>query len=75
MFFWIHVFRVHVFQGPGFSGSSFSRVQVFQGLEPGSGPRFLGSRSRVWVQVLEVANMRNISLEKSYTKCGEETIT
>ena len=54
---------------PGFSGSRFSRVQVFQdpgfsgsrvqGLGPGSGSRVRvqgpGSRSRVRVQVLEVA--------------------
>ena len=36
-------------QGPGFSESRFFRVQVFQG------PGFLGSGSRVWFQVLEVA--------------------
>ena len=40
-------FRVQVFQGPGFSGSKFFRVQ-----DPGPGSR---SGSRVWVQVLEVA--------------------
>ena len=39
-------FRVQVFQSPGFSGSRFLRVQVFQGPGPGS---------RVRVQVLEVA--------------------
>ena len=38
--------RVQVFQSPGFSGSRFLRVQVFQGPGPGS---------RVRVQVLEVA--------------------
>ena len=38
-------FRVQVFQGPGFSGPRFFRVQVFQGPGP-------GSRSRVRVQGL-----------------------
>ena len=52
-------FRVQVFQSPGFSGSRFFRVQVFQGLSF-SGSRFFGSRffrfrSRVRVQVLELA--------------------
>ena len=37
------------FQGPGFAESRFFWVRVFQG------PSFSGSRSRVWVQVLEVA--------------------
>ena len=53
-------FRAQVFEGPGFLGSrvqgpgSVSRVQVLvQG--PGSGPGSV-SGSRVWVQVLEVAN-------------------
>ena len=40
-------FRVHIFQGPGISGSG-SRVQVFQGPDPGSSVR---------VQVLEVARI------------------
>ena len=40
----------NAFQGPGFSESRFFRVQVFQG------PGFSGSGSRVWVQVLEIAN-------------------
>ena len=48
---------------PGFSGSMFFRVQVFQGLGfSGSGsrvqgPDFAGSGSRVRVQVLEVADL------------------
>ena len=42
-------FRAQVFQGPDFSESRFFRAQVFQ--DPG----FSGSGSRVWVQVLEVA--------------------
>ena len=55
-------FRAQVFEGPGFPGSrvrvqgpgSGSRVRVLvQG--PGSGPGSV-SGSRVWVQVLEVAN-------------------
>ena len=53
--------RVQVFQSPGFSGSRFFRVQI-QALGPESeskvrdqGP---GSWSRVWVQVLEVADQR-----------------
>ena len=53
-------FRAQVLEGPGFLGSrvqgpgSVSRVRVLvQG--PGSGPGSV-SGSRVWVQVLEVAN-------------------
>ena len=65
-------FRAQVFEGPGFPGSRFLRVQgpgsrvrvqgpgsgsrvrvLVQG--PGSGPGSV-SGSRVWVQVLEVAN-------------------
>ena len=44
-------FLVHVFLDPGFSGSIFFRIHV-QDLGPG----FSGSGSKVWVQVLEVAN-------------------
>ena len=44
-------FRIHAFQGPGFSSSWFFWVQVFQA------PCFSGAGSRVWVQVLEVANV------------------
>ena len=49
---------------PGFSGSRFFRIQVFQGPGPGSWSRIQspgfrvqgpGPRSRVQVQVLEVA--------------------
>ena len=53
--FFMHPAVSHVFHGPGFTGSRFFRVQVFQA------PIFLVSRilgSRilwVWVQVLEVA--------------------
>ena len=45
------------FQGPGFAGSRFFSVQVFEGPSLGSmsGFRFLGSVSRIWVQILEVA--------------------
>ena len=35
-------FRVQVFQSPSFSGSRFFRVQVFQGPGPGSGSRVQG---------------------------------
>ena len=48
-FSWSRFFSVQVFQGPGFSGFRFFRVQGFLG------PGFSGSRSRVRVQVLEVA--------------------
>ena len=41
--------RIHVFQGPSFFGFMYFRVQVFKG------PRLSGCRSRVKVQVLEVA--------------------
>ena len=40
----------HVFHGPGCSWSMFVRVQVLLGPSP-------GSRSRIWVQVLEVAQL------------------
>ena len=40
--------KSHVFHGPGFPGSMFFKLQRFLG----SGS---GSRSRVWVQDLEVA--------------------
>ena len=38
-------YRIHVFQGPGFSGSRFSKVQVFQGSGPGSGFKKFATRS------------------------------
>ena len=44
---------MQVFQGPDFLGSRFFSVQAFQGLGP-------ESRSRVWVQVLEVADVKEI---------------
>ena len=49
MFLRIQVFKVQVFQGPGFSRVQVFQVQVF--LVSG----FLGSKSKVWVQVLEIA--------------------
>ena len=42
-------FRVQVFQSPSFSGSRFFRVQV-QGPGPGSRVQGPGYESRVWVQ-------------------------
>ena len=51
----------HVFQDPYFSGPMFFRIQVFQG----SG--FSGSRSRFWVQVLEVAQTNTLR-KKSQVK-------
>ena len=56
------IFRIQVFEGPGFSGFRFSRffwVQVFLG------PGFSRSRSRVRVQVLEVAIIKIKNLEHS----------
>ena len=57
---------------PGFSGSRFFRVQVFQG------PGFSGSGSRVRVQVLEVAIFQNILheifSEKAAAFYGNRTI-
>ena len=49
-------FKVQVFQGPVFSGSRFFRVQVFQG----PGFQEPGPRSRVWVQILEVALVKRV---------------
>ena len=51
-------FRVQVFQGLGFSESRFFRVQVLEV------PGFSGSRSRVWVQVLEVALCQSLVIIK-----------
>ena len=48
------LFRVQVFQGLGFPRSRFFRVQDFQG------PGFSGSGSKVRVQVLEVADLKNL---------------
>ena len=53
-------FRIQIFQGPGFSESRFFRFQVFQGPGPGSG-------SRVRVQVLEVA-LDYLTFRKQRTK-------
>ena len=47
-------FRVQVFKGSVFSGSRFLRVQVFR-VQVFLGPGFSVFRSRVRVQVLEVA--------------------
>ena len=64
-------FRVQVFQSPGFSGSRFFRIQVFQGSGPVSWSRIQspgfrvqgpGPRSRVQVQVLEVAPQSKFSI-------------
>ena len=44
-------FRVQVFQGPCFSGSMFFKVQVFQGPSPGPGSRYQGSGSGFRVRV------------------------
>ena len=57
---------------PGFSGSRFFRVQVFQG------PGFSGSRSRVQGPGPGFRSSQNITgetffLKKSHTKCGGET--
>ena len=53
-------FRVQVFLSPGFSGSRLFRVQVFQGSGPGSG-------SRVWLQVLEVAELNEVGFLSELT--------
>ena len=47
-FLFVYSAITHVFHGPGFAGFSFFRVRIFLS----SGP---GSRSRLWVKVLEVA--------------------
>ena len=65
----------------GFSGSKLFRVQVFQGLDPGSGSSVQGprpgsgsrvqgpgSRSRIRVQGLEIANI-NISIKRTSKIC------
>ena len=44
-------FRVQVFQGPCFSGSMFFKVQVFQGPSPGPGSRYQGSGSGFRVRI------------------------
>ena len=56
-------FRFQVFLGLGFYRSRFFRVQFFQGsgFHVFQGPGFLGSKSRVQVQVLEVASINNKS--------------
>ena len=51
-------FRVKIFQGPGFSGSRFSRSR-FSGS---------GSRSRVRVQVIEVAMKTGIAVKEVYKR-------
>ena len=57
---------------PGFSGSSFFKIQVSQG------PGFSGSGSRVQVQVLEVATQKSLLTQfiilTSYAKLREEVL-
>ena len=57
-FSWIRFFRVQIFLSPGFLERRYFSVQVFP--DPG----FSGSRSRVWVQVLEAALCQSLVIIK-----------
>ena len=64
-------FIVQVFQNPDFSGSRFFWDQVFKGpdffwVRVSLGPGFSWSGSRIWVQVLEVANQNSFVFNKIY---------
>ena len=56
--FFLHLAVSHIFHSPGFSGSKFSWVQVFQGLGAGSGSN-----------ILEVAFFSNIVVYITKLSC------